>query len=146
MFPLAHYTLNHVKASLLFPKTNCNHVLPLPEVLLGYLHKNPNSSLQHMRPRIVCPLPVSPASSLPAPHPSPRAQIHCPYAYSVLGPTPLQPQGPKSYVTSPWCFPEVPPYVFAEQVSWLPRAIHHSDIYSSVLLVTLPPRNRNSII
>lgn len=93
MLPLAHYTVSHVKANLCFLKTNCNHVLPFPEVLLRFLHKNPNSSIQHVRPRIVCPLPIPPASSLPAPHASPRAQIHCSCACSVLGPTPLQPQG-----------------------------------------------------
>lgn len=49
-------------------------------------------------------------------------------------------------MTSPRYSPEVPPYILAEQVSWLLHAIHHSDIYSSVLLVTPPPRNRNSTI
>lgn len=108
-----------------------------------------------MRPRIVWPLPIPPASSLPAPHASPRAQIHCSCAYSVLGPTPLQPQGLctncvlLSHVSPTW-LPQGTLLRFLH--TFLQSRFHGSfmqfisDMYSSVLLVTPPPRNRNSII
>lgn len=49
-------------------------------------------------------------------------------------------------MTSPGYFPELPPYILTEQPSWLLHAIHHSDMYSPVLLVTRPPVNRKSTI
>lgn len=71
---------------------NPNSIVSLPFVksFRGSLYApSTKPKLPHStRPGIVCPLPASPASSLPPPHTPPTAQPPLPESYSVLGQPP----------------------------------------------------------